>query len=127
MKLFEIFPGSYRGSLGQRKKASDDSVVAYIEIEDPDTGDYAEIAVRGHFNYDDGDVGFGTGHGNSPYDPEWTLDFVEVEEPFTFKGKKYNAEDDIDLEDFARYFTQPVHSIEDLFPVDDLGQEDGGY
>lgn len=118
MKLSEI----YHHPQGMDKPQSK---VFYFELDDPKSGDYTEAAIRAYFNYDNGDVGFGTGPGKSPYQPSWDFDYAVVEKPFEFMGQRFKAGQHIDMEDFADYMDP--RRAEDMFPTDELGDEDEGY
>lgn len=122
MKLHEIYG---RGRRSPIRAGTKTSKVFYFELEDPNSDDYVEAAIRGYFTYDDGDVGFGVGPGRSPYPAEWEFDYSEVEEPFTFMGQQYQAGQEIDMEDFAQFMTQA--QAKNMFPTDEAGEYDGGY
>ena len=120
MKLNEVM-NRYRPQNGQ--KATDE---LHIEVEDPNTGDLQELPILRHFAYDSGDVGFGVGAGKSPYPSEWTFDYAEAGDNFTFMGKDYRANTIIELDAFIPYMDdRAAKAIYDA--PDDAGDQDEGY
>lgn len=115
MKLNEVFGRqNFRGG-------DTTSGVFHFELEDPRSGDMVEASVRGYFNYESGDVGFGVGPGKSPYAPSWEFDYAEVEEPFTFLGKTFQKGQYFDVDQFVPYMSK--RQAADPFPTDDLDTE----
>ena len=101
MKLKEVYG---------RGRPNGDNVTKtfYVEIGD------MEIELIGHYMYNDGNVGFGVGHGKSPYSPQFEIDGITVGKAFELGGRRYKEGEHVDIEDFARHMDpQDVKHLED--------------
>lgn len=84
----------------------------HLELEDPETGEVVEGGFYVHYTYDSGDVGFGTGPGKSPFQPEYTVEYLEVKEPFVFRGKTFRQGEEIDIDSIKQFIDQ--RSLDEL-------------
>lgn len=97
--------------LEQRARRPGNRDIDYLEIsasfEDPRTGEEIEPTFIVKLSYDDGNVGFGVGHGKSPYMPDWEAVAVEVSNTFVLDGKRYEDGTDVDPSMFDKYTNNP--------------------
>jgi hypothetical protein len=123
MKLNEVAwsnPRQQRPNSGQKSGQT-----ITVGLMDPRTEEWIDVELRGNYQYDTGDVGFGVGPGKSPYPSEWELDYVDVAEPFEFMGRRYKEGQIIEIDDFKQYMED--HVAKTIFDGGPEDTGDGGY